>query len=111
MVAVRLPRSAELIMALWGVLKAGGGYLPLDPQLPAERLRFTLEDARVEVVVTLERLRGDLPEGPAHVICMDADQARRSSAARRRPPEREHGQPITWHTSSTRPAPRAGPRA
>ena len=73
-VAVRLPRSAELIAALWGVLKAGGAYLPLDPQLPAERLRFTLEDAKVDVVVTLDGLRGDLPEGPRHVVCIDADR-------------------------------------
>ena len=72
-VAVRLPRVAELIVGLWGVLKAGGAYLPLDPKLPAERLRFTLEDARVDVVVTLEPLRGDLPDGPRHVICLDSD--------------------------------------
>ncbi len=72
-VAVRLPRSAELIAGLWGVLKAGGAYLPLDPKLPAERLRFTLEDARVDVVVTLDRLRGDLPGGPRHVVCLDSD--------------------------------------
>ena len=58
-------------MALWGVLKAGGAYLPLDPQLPAGRLRFTLEDARVEVIVTQQDLRHDLPEGPQHVICLD----------------------------------------
>ena len=72
-VAVRLPRVAELIVGLWGVLKAGGAYLPLDPKLPAERLRFTLEDARVDVVVTLDRMRGDLPDGPRHVICLDSD--------------------------------------
>jgi amino acid adenylation domain-containing protein len=72
-VAVRLPRSAELIVGLWGVLKAGGAYLPLDPKLPAERLRFTLEDARVDVVLTVDQLRGDLPDGPQHVICLDTD--------------------------------------
>jgi amino acid adenylation domain-containing protein len=73
-VAVRLPRSAELIAAFWGVWKAGGAYLPLDPQLPAERLRLTLEDAQADVVVTEERLRGDLPAGPQHVICVDTDR-------------------------------------
>ena len=71
-VAIRLPRSAEWIVALWGVLKAGGAYLPLDPQLPAERLQFTLEDAGVDVVVTDEHGRGDMPVGGRHVICLDA---------------------------------------
>ena len=73
LVAARLPRSPELIVALWGILKAGGAYLPLDPQLPAQRLRFTLEDAGVDVVVTDSSLRDDLPAGPRHVICLDAD--------------------------------------
>ena len=72
--AVRLPRSAELIVAILGILKAGGAYLPLDPQLPPQRLRFTLEDAGVEVVMTDASLRGDLPAGPRHVICLDADR-------------------------------------
>ena len=73
LVAVRLPRCLELITALLGVLKAGGAYLPLDPLLPAERLRFTLADAKVDVVVTQEQLQGDLPAGPRHVIRLDAD--------------------------------------
>ena len=74
-VAVRLPRSAELIIALWAVLKSGGAYLPLDPHLPAERLRFTLDDAGVDVVITQETLQHDLPAGPQHVICIDAHRA------------------------------------
>ena len=74
-VAVRLPRSAEWVVALLGVLKAGGAYLPLDPALPPERLRFILEDARVEVLVTGQDFQGDLPEGLPHVIRLDADQA------------------------------------
>ncbi|MGD0900818.1 MAG: condensation domain-containing protein, partial [Thermoguttaceae bacterium] len=73
-VAVRLPRSAELVVGLLGVLKAGGAYLPLDPAWPAERLQFTLEDAQVSVIVTEERLRSDLPPGLRHVIRLDADR-------------------------------------
>ncbi|MFM2002337.1 MAG: hypothetical protein RI963_1763 [Planctomycetota bacterium] len=68
-VAVRLPRSAELIASLLGVMKSGAAYLPLDTELPEERLRFTLEDAGVEVVVTTEELAGQLPEGIREVIC------------------------------------------
>ncbi|WP_051838452.1 amino acid adenylation domain-containing protein [Streptomyces sp. NRRL WC-3742] len=45
-VAVSVPRSVELIVALWAVAKAGAAYLPLDPQYPADRLSFMIADAR-----------------------------------------------------------------
>ncbi|KJS52346.1 hypothetical protein VM98_32030, partial [Streptomyces rubellomurinus subsp. indigoferus] len=45
-VAVSVPRSVELIVALWAVSKAGAAYLPLDPEYPADRLDFMIADAR-----------------------------------------------------------------
>ncbi|WP_330301225.1 non-ribosomal peptide synthetase [Streptomyces sp. NBC_00503] len=45
-VAVRLPRSAEHIVALLAVMKAGAVYLPVDPAYPAERIAYILDDAR-----------------------------------------------------------------
>ncbi|MEU0842433.1 non-ribosomal peptide synthase/polyketide synthase [Streptomyces sp. NPDC005962] len=64
-VAVRLPRTAELMVAQLAVLKAGGTYLYVDPELPAERVRFLLADSGPETVLTPEALRdaplGDLP--------------------------------------------------
>ncbi len=50
-VGVCLPRSADAIVALLAVFKAGGVYLPLDPAYPPERLRFMLEDAAPRVVL------------------------------------------------------------
>jgi amino acid adenylation domain-containing protein len=52
LVGVCLERSADLVVTLLAVLKAGGAYLPLDPSYPADRLAFMLCDAGARVVVT-----------------------------------------------------------
>ena len=55
-VGILLDRSAEMVVALLGVLKAGGCYVPLDPQYPAERLSFMMEDAGLTVLLTTREL-------------------------------------------------------
>ncbi|OLM14141.1 non-ribosomal peptide synthetase [Pseudonocardia sp. Ae505_Ps2] len=62
-VAVLLPRSAELIVALLAVLRAGGLLVPLDPTYPAPRLRLVLDDAAPAVVVTGDAPPVELPDG------------------------------------------------
>ena len=52
LVAVLLPPSTEMLVALLAILKAGAAYVPLDPADPPERLRFMLEDAEARVLVT-----------------------------------------------------------
>ncbi|MFF5982695.1 amino acid adenylation domain-containing protein [Streptomyces olindensis] len=51
-VAVALPRSADLVVALLAVLKAGAAYLPLDPEYPAPRLAAIMADARPALLLT-----------------------------------------------------------
>ena len=51
-VAILMPRSLQMVEAVLGVLKAGGAYLPLDPNAPEERLRLMVEDASAVAVLT-----------------------------------------------------------
>ncbi|MFI6406277.1 non-ribosomal peptide synthase/polyketide synthase [Streptomyces sp. NPDC050548] len=73
-VAVAVPRSAELMVALLGVLKSGAAYLPLDLDYPAERLAYMLADSGATTVVTTERDADRLPsvEG-LDVLRVDAE--------------------------------------
>ncbi|MFX0576171.1 non-ribosomal peptide synthase/polyketide synthase [Nocardia nepalensis] len=52
LVAVALARSVELVVALLAVVKAGGGYLPIDPNYPADRIEYVLDDARPICAIT-----------------------------------------------------------
>ena len=72
-VAVFTERSLEMVVALHGVVKAGGAYLPLDPEHPAARLATMLEDAAPKVVLTQRALEKYLPETNVPVIALDAD--------------------------------------
>ncbi len=53
-------RSWEMVVGMLGILKAGGAYVPLDPAYPSERLAFTIEDAGLSIVLTQEKLRGQM---------------------------------------------------
>jgi len=50
-VALQLGRSIEMIIAILGVLKAGGAYLPIDPEAPEERVQYMLADSGAEIVI------------------------------------------------------------
>src|SRR5262249_13434557 len=73
LVGLFVERSWEMVVGLLGILKAGGAYVPLDPAYPAERLRFTIHDARLTVVLTQEQLLDQLPPSEAKAICLDRD--------------------------------------
>ncbi|MFF8973937.1 amino acid adenylation domain-containing protein [Streptomyces sp. NPDC014995] len=63
-VAVALPRSPELVVALLAVMKTGAAYLPLDADHPQDRIAYMLSDSGARTVVTVGELAGDLPEAP-----------------------------------------------
>lgn len=73
--AVLLPRSADLVVALLAVLKAGGAYLPLDPATPGERLAALLADAAAPALVTQRPLLAPAFAAGRCVVCLDAERA------------------------------------
>ncbi|HLK56986.1 MAG TPA: amino acid adenylation domain-containing protein, partial [Chthonomonadaceae bacterium] len=80
LVGVYVERSVEMVVGVLGVWKAGGAYLPLDPEYPQERIAFTLEDANVHFVLTQPSLAPRLEGQGLNVIVLEpegfADQDR-----------------------------------
>ncbi|MFF4926499.1 non-ribosomal peptide synthase/polyketide synthase [Kitasatospora sp. NPDC001261] len=82
-VALALPRTVELAVALLAVLKSGAAYLPVDPGYPAERIAYLFEDVRPDAVVTGTATAGRLPDGPSTRIVLDDPACRERLAAAR----------------------------
>jgi amino acid adenylation domain-containing protein len=72
LVGVCLPPGLPRLAALLGTLKAGGGYVPLDPGLPADRLAFMVTDTAMPVIVTDTASQAALPGGVSTVL-LDAE--------------------------------------
>jgi amino acid adenylation domain-containing protein len=81
LVALCMRRSLEFVIAALGVLKAGGAYLPLDPDSPANRLHMLLSDSQTQLVITDSNSASQLPTGNWQTIVLDAT----STAAARYP--------------------------
>jgi amino acid adenylation domain-containing protein/non-ribosomal peptide synthase protein (TIGR01720 family) len=71
-VAVAMPRSVDMIVALLAVLKAGAAYLPVDPEYPAERIAFMLDDARPAMVLTTTEVAAGLPDVAPRLLLDEA---------------------------------------
>ena len=84
-VGLCVERSAEMVVGLLGILKAGGVYVPLDPEYPVERLRYMLEDAQASVVVTQDHLLERLTGSGAQVFCIDSEWSKAGRQSRENP--------------------------
>ncbi|WP_344096030.1 amino acid adenylation domain-containing protein [Streptomyces stramineus] len=71
-VALALPRSADLVVCVLAVLKTGAAYLPVDPDYPADRITYMLQDARPALVITTPELAESLPRTEVPVLLSDA---------------------------------------
>jgi amino acid adenylation domain-containing protein len=72
-IGVCLHRSVEMVVALLAILKAGSTYVPLDPEYPAERLAFIVEDVFPPVILTDSSLVDDMPSSWAQTLCLDTE--------------------------------------
>ncbi len=73
LVGVYAERSLELVVGLLGILKAGGCYLPLDPDYPKERIAVMLGDARPPVLLTQARIESGLPHYSGLIVHLDGE--------------------------------------
>ncbi|WKB54419.1 non-ribosomal peptide synthetase [Eleftheria terrae] len=94
-VALAIPRSPQMLVALLGTLKAGAAYLPLDAEQPAERLCGMLEDAQPALLLTVEALAQRLPDRVA-VFAIDTPHAQASmqEAPSHAPVDSERARPL-----------------
>ncbi len=74
-VGVCLERSLDQVIALVAILRAGGAYVTLDPEAPAERIQHVLQDTQMPLLLTQERLRGTVAAAAAEVVSLDGDRA------------------------------------
>jgi len=86
LVGLCFEHSVAMVVSLLGVLKAGGGYVPLDPAHPASRTAFVVQDAGIGIVLTQAALRDRLSSLAARTICVDDEWTTSASPASVNPP-------------------------
>ncbi|MFI8930440.1 amino acid adenylation domain-containing protein [Streptomyces sp. NPDC053474] len=75
-VAMAMPRSERMLVTLLAVLKSGAAYLPVDPEYPADRIAYMLDDADPALVVTVSEVAGRLPLDGRAAVVLDAPALR-----------------------------------
>ena len=97
-VALCVPRSAEMVVCLLAILKAGAAYLPLDPEYPVERLTYMLQDAQPACVLTSARIAERLPESVAQLLLDHPDTVSALAQSREtNPSDAERTRPLSPH--------------
>ncbi|WP_261717665.1 non-ribosomal peptide synthetase [Streptomyces sp. FZ201] len=100
-VAVAVPRSAALMVALLGVLKSGAAYLPVDPDYPADRIAHMLADSGTSTVITLAGIADRLRLAADAVLLLDEEHTDEPPAAPARPAHPDDPAYLIYTSGST----------
>ncbi len=73
LVGICANRSVEFAIALLAVFKAGGVYVPIDPDYPQERIAYMMEHSKLEFLLTQQHLLDRVPKHAARTVCLDSD--------------------------------------
>lgn len=104
LIGLCVERSPELIIGLLGILKAGAGYVPLDPAYPSDRLEYMMSDAKLALLLTQASLAAALPASRPASILLDSqwtEIARSANAAPDRAARAENVAYVIYTSGST----------
>ncbi|MCM3338072.1 non-ribosomal peptide synthase/polyketide synthase [Paenibacillus sp. MER TA 81-3] len=73
LVGICAERSVEFAVALLAVFKAGGVYVPIDPEYPQERIAYMMDHSKLAFLLTQEHILERLPSHEARTVCLDSD--------------------------------------
>ncbi len=73
-VGIMVERSLEMIVGIMGVLKAGGAYLPIDPEYPDDRISYILEDSKAELILTQSKYVKNI-EFDGEILNLESEQS------------------------------------
>ncbi|MCI3927853.1 non-ribosomal peptide synthetase [Streptomyces sp. AN091965] len=71
LIGLAVPRTADLVTSLLGILKSGAAYVPIDPRYPSARLGHILAEARPQLILTDSATESVLPAGDAPLLRLD----------------------------------------
>ncbi|EEF63276.1 hybrid non-ribosomal peptide synthetase/type I polyketide synthase [Pedosphaera parvula] len=101
MAGIFVERSIEMVVGVMAIMKAGGAYVPMDPAFPKEHLGYLVEDARMPVIVTQQKLVSELPPHKAQIVLVDTAPGGGSIAPVKSPATAEDLAYVIFTSSST----------
>lgn len=72
-VGVYIERSLEMIIALLGIIKSGGAYVPIDPSYPKERVDYMINDSQVKIILSKKEISSNISGENFQIINLDSD--------------------------------------